>query len=190
MLNGFQCLIQADGRRHPWHAQCRVVFGRRVLTDPPTIPRFSVFRRVTCTDRPAGLDVTQANLMIRNGGIQLPRVQSACCKRPDGRWTFVACNATHGTEDLNSFLGSHYAAATIQITVNFTDAELAAQTMKWTAHKCNMAGVLSTVEVNQVGPQMRFTLAAGETISIVSPVIGGVNTAYVETGYVDTGYVV
>ena len=114
--------------------------------------------------------MTAANLMIRNTNGPLPRIQAACCQRPDGRWTFVANNATVGsTEDLGNHLGSHYVAATIQITVNFAAiSELAAKTMKWTAHKCNMAGTLSTVEVNQVNNLMRFTLAAGETIGLVS----------------------
>ena len=40
--NSFQCLIQADGRRHPWHAQCA---GRlRSASSSPTRPRSRVFR--------------------------------------------------------------------------------------------------------------------------------------------------
>ena len=64
-------------------------------------PRGSRFRLVTCSDRPptdayGTLNTTFADRMIRNNGSLYPRINSACCKRPDGRWTFVCCNTTHG----------------------------------------------------------------------------------------------
>jgi hypothetical protein len=127
-----------------------------------------VFRLCTCDDRPAGLPVTTADRMVRDGSSQLnPRVQVAAGRRSNGRWSIVAVNATQGAADSpSSFLGGAYKAATLQLTV--TVAELAGLDRTFAAERASSSGSLSGPStVNLQNGVTRFTLAAGETISLV-----------------------
>lgn len=168
-----QSFVNNAGALSTAHAQARVIYGRQPSGDI-TIPRGSVFRLVTCDDRPSGLNTTFADRMIRGNGNFYPRINSACCKRTDGRWSFVCCNTTHGATDESAGspaqggvgLSGHYAQQTIQITA--TIPELSSTTATWSAHKCTMTGVLSTQTVNMVNGVIRFTLGPGETIGMIS----------------------
>ena len=180
-----QTLVMANGTRRTAHSQARVIWGRQPNGDI-TIPRGSRFRLVTCNDLPAGLNTTFANRMIRGNGDYYPRINSACCLRPDGRWSFVCCNTTHGANielannrtdnpppalAQGAGLGGHYAAVTIQVTATIPDL-VAADDRTWSARKCTMGGVITSHTVNQHDGQIRFTLAAGETIGMISDPVG------------------
>ena len=172
---GGQTLIHSNGTRHPEHGQARVIFGKQPNGDI-TIPRGARFRLVHSSDWPLGtamdsarLSQTAADRMIRDGGVRMPRINSACCKRTDGRWTFVACNTTFDPEVVNSFIDARYEGATIQITVTITELVTAGATMTWSAHRAApVTGALSPQTVNMVNGVIRFTLAAGETIGMIS----------------------
>ena len=186
-----QTLVKANGTRRPWHTQARVIYGRQDPSGDITIPRGSRFRLVTCSDRPptnayGTLNTTFADRMIRNNGSLYPRLNSACCKRPDGRWTFVCCNTTHGSEDVaadlraedpplpaGAGLSGHYAGVTIQVTVTIQDlVNENADDVTWSARRCSITGALSSSTVNQHNGQIRFTLDPGETIGMISDPVG------------------
>ena len=161
-----QTLVNSAGTVSTAQLQARVIFGAQPNGDI-TIPRGSRFRLVTSTDAPPGLNTTFAQRMIRNNGDRFPRLNSACCLRLDGRWTFVCCNTTIDSDDFNPFLGAHYGAQTIQVTVTIPDL-VAADDQTWSARRCSRNGVLSSQTVNQHDGQIRFTLGPGETIGMIS----------------------
>jgi hypothetical protein len=155
-----QKLVRHDGTRQPYQPAYGVISR--------ALQRGTVFRLCTCDDRPAGLPVTTADRMVRDGSSQLnPRVQVAAGRRSNGRWSIVAVNATQGAADSpSSFLGGAYKAATLQLTV--TVAELAGLDRTFAAERASSSGSLSGPStVNLQNGVTRFTLAAGETISLV-----------------------
>ena len=185
-----QTLVNSAGTPSGAQLQARVIFGAQPNGDI-TIPRGSRFRLVTCNDRPSGLNTTFADRLIRNNGDRFPRLNSACCERPDGRWTFVCCNTTIDSDDFNPFLGAHYGAQTIQVTVTIPDL-VAEPDRTWSARRCSRNGVLSSQTVNQHDGQIRFTLAPGETIGMISSAgtVGAAQTWSDGTRWTDsTGWV-
>jgi hypothetical protein len=138
--------------------------GVRVISE--AIPRGTVFRLCRSSDRPEGLSTTFADRMIRNGGRFNPRIQVAAGRKSDDRWVIVAVNATEGTEDKgSSFLGAHYASATLQITT--TVAEMAGQARVFKTRRASQTGTITTSATkNMQDGVIRFTLVAGETIAL------------------------
>ena len=155
-----QKLVQHNGTRQPYQPAYGVISR--------ALQRGTVFRLCTSDDRPSGLPVTTADRMIRDSSSQFnPRIQVAAGRRIDGRWSIVAVNATQGASDNpTSFLNGSYKAATLQMTV--TVAELAGLDRTFAAERASSGGTLSGPStVNLKNGVTRFTLSAGETISLV-----------------------
>jgi hypothetical protein len=152
-----QALVYGNGRRAPWHGQYATVFKN--------LPRGTVMRPVTSSDRPSGMDPLYAEHMIRSPG-KNPRLQVASGKRPDGKWYLAAVNTTQGRGINASHVGACFPAATLQVTTQIV--ELAARDGVFRSTRHNASGmVVSSREYPMRDGLVRFTLAPGELIVMV-----------------------
>lgn len=121
--------------------------------------------------------------MLRTFGTENPRINVACCKRPDGRWLVAAINTTNAAGAADLIIGGNlisriarsdvaYPEVNIQLTV--TIAELQGQANRtWSTKRCSAVGGLAGVNenagnVNMQNGTMRFKLGPSETISLLS----------------------
>ena len=155
-----QCLVNPDGSVMPQWGQYRIM--------TPLLTAGTIFRLCTSNDAPAGLSAIAAQRMLRTFGSYNPRINTACAKRPDGRWVFIAVNTTQGAGEVSNFLSAHYPGALIQVTA--TIPELSGVNAVWTTQRCSSAGTVTTgATINMQSGVMRFTLDEAESISLLSP---------------------
>jgi hypothetical protein len=149
--------------KQPYHAAMSVLFR--------DLMRGSIFRLCTSNDRPAGLAEQAADKMYRRNQGSLgsatnvyPRIQMAAAKRPNLSWIILGVNTTDGAGN-TSGLTACYPGESLQMTTTIT--ELAGMDSVLTTRRASKAGTITTGTANMINGVVRFTLAAGETISLI-----------------------